>query len=378
MAKTPWIWEQAQQAAFDAVKRILSTAPVLAYPDFTLMINFIVTTDASQVGIGAVLSQTGADGVERPIFIASCVTTSGESRYAPTALEALAVVHYMELFKPYVGGCSFKVVTDHRTLVWHFSSPRSSMYLRWILRLQQYDFTVEYRPGKYNLVADAVSRGPVPGGSDDLDEPVEPLFLAIALPHRHLLTRTSGLTSCQACLTVPLAPPVFVNTWKDAAILEEPPLRPTVSNRTKSHRISRLTYYILTWLLSSLCSVDSHLKGQYLCLCRIRILQHLQQKCVSFVPTISRVLHVPSLSTRLTMRHSFLKWFSLVPDLCGLILQRKRSQFLEQQRNPELTPVYVDRGNDFPWKMPTTPCLALSSAIPQNRTTASTFLEEVG
>jgi hypothetical protein len=44
------------------------------------------------------------------------------------------------------------------------------MYLRWILRLQQYNFTVEYRPGKYNLVADAVSRSPVPSGSDDLDE----------------------------------------------------------------------------------------------------------------------------------------------------------------------------------------------------------------
>jgi hypothetical protein len=102
-AKTPWIWGEVQQAAFDAVKRILSTAPVLAYPDFTLMNNFIITTDASQVGIGAVLSQTGADGVERPIFIASRVTTSGESRYAPTALEALAVVHYVEFFKPYVG-----------------------------------------------------------------------------------------------------------------------------------------------------------------------------------------------------------------------------------------------------------------------------------
>jgi hypothetical protein len=170
------------------------------------MNNFIITTDASQVGIGAVLSQTGADGVERPIFIASRVTTSAESRYAPTALEALAVVHYVEFFKSYVGGSPFKVVTDHRALVWLLSSKRTSMYLRWILRLQQYDFTVEYRPGKYNLVADAVSRSPVPDGSDDLDEPVEPLFLAIALSHHHLLTRTSGLTSCQACLTIPLAP----------------------------------------------------------------------------------------------------------------------------------------------------------------------------
>ncbi len=87
IAKTPWIWAEAQQAAFDAVKRMLSTAPVLAYPDFMLIKNFIITTDASQAGIGAILSQTGADGVERPIFIASRVTTSGESRYAPTALE---------------------------------------------------------------------------------------------------------------------------------------------------------------------------------------------------------------------------------------------------------------------------------------------------
>jgi hypothetical protein len=136
----------------------LSTAPILAYPDFTLMNNIIINTDASQEGIDAVLSQTG---IERPIFVASRATTLGKLRYAPTALKALASVHYVEFFEPYVSGSSFKVVTDHRALVWLFWSQRSSMYLRWILRLQQYNFTVEYRPGKYNLVAYAVCRSPV-------------------------------------------------------------------------------------------------------------------------------------------------------------------------------------------------------------------------
>jgi hypothetical protein len=135
MANTLWIWGEAQQTAF---LRRCQTHPkhcsYLAYSDFTLMINFIITTDAIQVGIGAVLSQAGADGFERPIFIAPRVTTLGKSRNAPDALKALVVVHYVEFFKPYVGGSSFMVVTDHRALVWLFSSPRSSMYLRWILR----------------------------------------------------------------------------------------------------------------------------------------------------------------------------------------------------------------------------------------------------
>jgi hypothetical protein len=124
------------------------------------MDQFIISTDASKDGIGAVLSQISSDGIERPIFISSRATSSTETRYAPTALECLAVVYYIEVFRFYVAGSRFTVRTDHRALQWLFSSPRSSMYLRWILRLQQYDFQVVYRPGRFNIVPDSTSRHP--------------------------------------------------------------------------------------------------------------------------------------------------------------------------------------------------------------------------
>jgi pyruvate/2-oxoacid:ferredoxin oxidoreductase alpha subunit len=88
----PWVWTTEHQEAFDGIKKALSSAPVLAHPDFSLMDSFIISTDASKVGIGAVLSQVGLDGVERPIFICSRTISPAESRYAPTALECLAVV----------------------------------------------------------------------------------------------------------------------------------------------------------------------------------------------------------------------------------------------------------------------------------------------
>jgi len=112
----PWVWTTEHQEAFDGIKKALSSAPVLAHPDFSLMDSFIISTDASKVGIGAVLSQVGHDGVERPIFMCSRTTSPAESRYAPTALECLAVVYYIEVFKFYVGGSTFKVRTDHRAL----------------------------------------------------------------------------------------------------------------------------------------------------------------------------------------------------------------------------------------------------------------------
>ncbi len=130
----PWVWTTEHQEAFDSIKKALSSAPVLAHPDFSLMDSFIISTDASKVEICAVLSQVGHDGVERPIFICSRTTSPAESRYAPTALECLAVVYYIEVFRFYVGASTFKV--------------RTSLYLCWILRLQPYNLEVVYRPGK--------------------------------------------------------------------------------------------------------------------------------------------------------------------------------------------------------------------------------------
>jgi hypothetical protein len=76
----PWVWTTEHQEAFDGIKKVLSYAPALAHTDFSLMDSFIISTDASKVGIGAVLSQVGHDGVERPIFILICSRTTTTCR----------------------------------------------------------------------------------------------------------------------------------------------------------------------------------------------------------------------------------------------------------------------------------------------------------
>jgi hypothetical protein len=194
------------------------------------MDSFIISTDASKVGIGAVLSQVGHDGVECPIFICSRTTSPAESRYATTALECLAVVYYIEVFKFYVGGSTLKVRTDHRALQWLFSSKRTSMYLRWILRLQPYNFEVEYRPGKFNHVPDAVSRSPTPTDPNEIYNPVEPLFLSIA---RAVAPEDLGLSTC-TCLWPERSPvtssTLYESTHCKAASCARPGLLPPVGD----------------------------------------------------------------------------------------------------------------------------------------------------
>src|SRR5436190_18592636 len=106
-------WTSEQQNAFDILKEKLTTAPVLKYPDFTQ--EFIVTTDASDYAIGAVLSQ-GTVGQDRPIAYASRVLSRAEQNYSTTEKELLAIVWAVKHFRPYVYGTKFKIVTDHKPL----------------------------------------------------------------------------------------------------------------------------------------------------------------------------------------------------------------------------------------------------------------------
>ena len=118
----------------------------------------IVQTDASDVGLGAVLLQK-VDGQERLIEFASRVLTSAKRNYSFTERECLAVVWAIQKFRPYIEGYEFKVVTDHSSMRWlcHLENPTSRL-ARWALELQGHTFTVEHRKGALNHVADALSR----------------------------------------------------------------------------------------------------------------------------------------------------------------------------------------------------------------------------
>jgi hypothetical protein len=153
-----WEWTEAQEFAFERVKAALTTKPLLVYPDFALP--FRLVTDASKTGLGACLMQDQGHGWQ-PIACASKVNSSAESNYSITELECLAVVWSVKLFRPYLYGRAFGIITDTAALKWLMTRPNLAGRLhRWSLTLQEYEFTIEYRPGTTNVVADALSRAP--------------------------------------------------------------------------------------------------------------------------------------------------------------------------------------------------------------------------
>ncbi|KAM0727554.1 Retrovirus-related Pol polyprotein from transposon 17.6 [Formica fusca] len=148
-------WTMEQQNAFEILKEKLMTTPVLKYPDFTQ--EFIVTTDASDYAIGAVLSQ-GKVGNDRPIAYASRVLSRAEQNYNTTEKELLAIVWAVKHFRPYVYG-RFKIVTDHKPLIWLFNvNDPGSRLIRWRLKLEEYDYEIIHKAGRANANADALSR----------------------------------------------------------------------------------------------------------------------------------------------------------------------------------------------------------------------------
>lgn len=111
------------------IKEKLTSAPILIYSDFTKQ--FIVTTDASDVPIGAILSQ-GEVGQDRPIAYASRVSNKAKHNYSTTEKELLATVWGVKYFWPYLYGTHCLVVIDHKTFVWLFKiQDPGSRLIRW-------------------------------------------------------------------------------------------------------------------------------------------------------------------------------------------------------------------------------------------------------
>jgi len=151
-----FVWTTDCQSAFDFLKTSLCTAPILAYPDFTQ--EFILHVDASDHALGYVLAQKQNDK-EVVIAYAGRDLNPAERNYSATEREALGVVAAIKRFRPYLHGQKFIVYTDHNALKWlmNIKDP-SGKLARWSLLLQQFDFTIEHRPGVNNGNADALSR----------------------------------------------------------------------------------------------------------------------------------------------------------------------------------------------------------------------------
>lgn len=148
--------DQKYLDAFHQCKELLTHAPLLQYPDPSKP--YILTTDASAVALGAVLSQ-GTVGTDLPVAYASRTLSETEMRYSTIERELLAVIWAIKHFRPYLYGNKFTIYTDHRPLAWldSIKEPNSKL-TRWRLRLMEYDYTTKYKDGKQNTNADALSR----------------------------------------------------------------------------------------------------------------------------------------------------------------------------------------------------------------------------
>jgi hypothetical protein len=154
----PWVWGTEQQKAFEALRDQLCSAPVLKHPDFSRP--FVLQTDASGYGLGAVLTQYFDDG-EHPIAYASRTLEDRETRHAIIEKEALAIAWGIHHFRHYLLGRHFTVQTDHKPLLaLQRIKDQNARLQKLSLRLQGYRFTIEYRKGIKNQNADLLSRYP--------------------------------------------------------------------------------------------------------------------------------------------------------------------------------------------------------------------------
>ena len=157
----PFVWSEACQIAFDKLRNALITAPILTLPDFNLP--FVLTTDASENGLGWILSNKYPDGSERVCSFGGRALRGSEKRWGVSDLEGLAMVEAVRSNHVYLAHKPFEIITDHRALVFikTMKLPSASARLtRMALYLQGYNFTINYKPGPLNTAADALSRVP--------------------------------------------------------------------------------------------------------------------------------------------------------------------------------------------------------------------------
>jgi len=151
-------WSQECQESFEKLKHLLTSTPILSYP--TVGEPYILDTDASSCAAGSVLSQV-IDGKERVIAYYSKTFQKSEVNYCITRRELLAIILSVKHFHNYLYGSKVLIRTDHGALSWllKFKNPEGQL-ARWIELLSEYDFKIQFRPGRLNNNADGMSRLP--------------------------------------------------------------------------------------------------------------------------------------------------------------------------------------------------------------------------
>src|SRR3954447_21463224 len=153
-----YTWSPEAEQAFQEIKNRMTATPVLCIPNLDLP--FTVTTDASDFAMGAVLQQDQGKGPQ-PVAYTSRKMNAAERNYPAHDKELLAIMHALAKWRVYLHGRPFLIYSDHATLTHLKNQPNlNPKQVRWLGKMQDFDFKIVHIPGKQNVVADTLSRQP--------------------------------------------------------------------------------------------------------------------------------------------------------------------------------------------------------------------------
>ena len=158
---TKWSWSHSCEQAFLEAKQKLSSAPILVHYDPSLPLR--LAGDASQYGVGAVISQVSLNGDERPVAYASRTLSASERNYSQIEKEALSLIYGLRKFHQYLYARNFTIITDHKPLLAILGPKKNIPTLaaarmqRWALLLSAYQYNLEYRSTTAHANADGLS-----------------------------------------------------------------------------------------------------------------------------------------------------------------------------------------------------------------------------
>ncbi|CAL8135317.1 unnamed protein product [Orchesella dallaii] len=233
-SEVKWSWSQKCQTAFDHVKKLVSSSPILAH--FTQGLPIGLSCDASSVGLGAVLFHNNEDGSEVPIAFASKSLSKAERNYSQVEKEGLAIVFGVKRFMQYLYGRRFTLVTDHNPLLTIFGRNRDMPSLaanrlhRWALFLSSYDFDIKYRNTNNHGNADALSRLPMEDQTPT-DEETEVFVKQILQQHPVTSKKVKQFTSRDPVLSVIIRH--IQSGWPAKANQLPEPVRPYFAHRNE-------------------------------------------------------------------------------------------------------------------------------------------------
>ncbi|KAF7649553.1 hypothetical protein LDENG_00139450 [Lucifuga dentata] len=168
-------WTPEAQRSFKTVKELIVNSPALSL--FNPELPTVVTTDVSDYGLGAVLTQMHHDDSERTVAFASSTLTQAERNYSTVEKEALGCVWATEKWRTYLWGRHFTLRTDHSPLTMLLASKgqgRAGMRIaRWSSRLLSFNYDIQYKPSRENVTADCLSQLPLPSSEPSLVDDIE-------------------------------------------------------------------------------------------------------------------------------------------------------------------------------------------------------------